>query len=533
MVAQSVAELLADHVRLSVEAIDRMYLNVYVPRLQCAYGAVSFFRDHRGQPLASSALMGQMSRRFVVELDRFIAGRQLPVVLFRKGQRKDDVMIEYLRQFQLKEGVVFVGKAQEKASVFRTEKRYSSSGRAYPWIIKSTAMVNHYYIYAVDNDFGPFFLKFCTYFPYNAKLCLNGHEYAKRQLEREGIAYQALDNGVLSCADPQRLQQICDGLSAEKIDRLLRKWLHVLPHPFTPADRTAGHRYDISILQAEFSLTQVLDRPVHGRLFFEQVIRENRDLGRPDEVQLIFDRRITRRTPGRMRTRVLTQGVTPSLHVYYKNTRIKQYHKEQRALRTETTINNTYDFGIGKRLLNLPKLREIGFRANRRLLDVERLSYDCILAEDTFQNINGPVERAGQRASGLRFADPRTHALWHALVLFRLLPDGFRRADLRCHLAELSGRPPETLGLGAMTYQLRRLRLHGMIQRLPNTHYYHVTDSGFRAALFFTRAYNRLLRPGLAAALPSHRSIPTPLKHAFDKIDARLTASAKELALAA
>jgi hypothetical protein len=211
---------------------------------------------------------------------------------------------------------------------------------------------------------------------------------------------------VLSCADPQRLQQICDGLSAEKIDRLLRKWLHFLPHPFTTADRKAGHRYDISILQAEFSLTQVLDRPVHGRLFFEQVIRENRDLGRPDEVQLIFDRRITRRTPGRMRTRILTHAVTPSLHVYYKNTRIKQYHKEQRALRTETTINNTYDFAIGKRLHNLPKLREIGFRANRRLLEVERLSYHCILAEETFQQINGPVERSMARSSVPASAPP-------------------------------------------------------------------------------------------------------------------------------
>ena len=534
MIAQTVAELLADHVRLTVEGIDRMYLNVYVPRLQCAYGAVSFFRDHRGQPLASSALMSPMSRRFVAELDRFIARHRLPVVLFRKGQRKDDVMAEHLRDFRLKEGVVFVGKAQEKAPIFRTEKRHSPrSGRPYPWIVKSTAMVNHYYIYAVDGDFGPFFLKFCTYFPYNAKLCLNGHEYAKRQLERQGIAYQALDNGVLSCVDPQRLQQICDGLSAEKIDGLLRKWLHFLPHPFTAADRNAGHRYDISILQAEFSLTQVLDRPVHGRLFFEQVIRENLDLGRPDEVQLIFDRRITRRTPGRFRTRILTQGVTPSLHVHYKNTRIKQYHKEQRALRTETTINNSYDFGIGKRLHNLPKLREIGFRANRRLLEVERLSYDCILAEETFQQINGPVERAGQRASGLRFADPRIHALWHALILFRLLPKGFRRADLRHHLADLSGRHPETLGQGAMTYQLRRLRLHGMIQRLPNTQCYHVTETGFRAALFFTRTYNRLLRPGLGAALPGHRATPTGLTQAFDKIDARLTASLNELALAA
>ena len=96
-------------------------------------------------------------------------------------------------------------------------------------------MVNHFYFYGLDEDFGPFFLKFCTYFPYNAKLCINGHEYVKRQLAKEGIAFEALDNGILSCADPQRLQQLCDGLSAAKIDALLRKWLARLPHPFTAA----------------------------------------------------------------------------------------------------------------------------------------------------------------------------------------------------------------------------------------------------------------------------------------------------------
>jgi hypothetical protein len=215
--------------------------------------------------------------------------------------------------------------------------------------VRGSAPVNHYYIYAVDRDFGPFFLKFCSYFPFNAKLCLNGHEYAKRQLAQAGIAFEALDNGILKCADPKRLQKICDDLSAAKIDALLRKWLRLLPHPFTPADRKAGYRYDISILQAEFSTTKVLDRPVHGRLFFEQIIRENLDLGRPEEVQLIFNRRIPRHTRACFRTRVLTQDVTPSLNVYYKSARIKQYHKENRALRTETTINYTYDFGIGKR----------------------------------------------------------------------------------------------------------------------------------------------------------------------------------------
>lgn len=534
MIAQSVANILNHHVKLSVEGIDRMYLNVYVPWLQTEQGVVQFFRGHRGQPLPSAALMSPISRSFVAKLEGFVAQHEIPLVQFRRGQRKDEVMAEHLRHFRHDEGVVFVGKAQEKTPVFRTEKRRSpTTGRPYPWIVKSTAMVKHYYVYAVDRNFGPFFLKFCTYFPFNAKLCLNGHEYAKRQLAQKGIAFEALDNGILSCAEPERVQKICDGLSTEKIDGFLRKWLRLLPHPFTGADRKAGYRYDISILQAEFSLTQVLDRPVHGRLFFEQVIRENLDLGRPEEVQLIFNRKITRRTPGRFRTRVVTQDVTPSLNVYYKNARIKQYHKENKALRTETTINNSYDFGVGKRLHNLPKLREIGFAANRRLIEVERLSHDCMLTEDTFRTINGPVAAGRQRASGLRFADPRAHALLQALILFRQIAQGFRSADLRHHLAALSGRDPESLSQGAITYQLRRLRLHGLIERLPNSFRYRVTEFGFRTALFFTRVYNRILRPGLAAALPNLRAVDAPLKRAFDQINTRISEWINQTQLAA
>ena len=159
-----------------------------------------------------------------------------------------------------------------------------------------------------------------------------------------------------------------------------------------------------------------------GRCLFEEIIRENLDIGRPDQVQLIFNHRVTKRTPGRFRTRVLTQGVIPSLHVDYKNTRIKQYHKEGRALRTETTINNTRDFAIGKRLSNLAALRRIGFQANRRLLNVQKISHDCTIGEDALDRVVKPVEVCGQRGSALRFCDPRVMALLSALVLFRLLP---------------------------------------------------------------------------------------------------------------
>jgi hypothetical protein len=520
---RTVAEVLSEHVTLEVEGIDRMYLNVYQPRLQSDRGVAAFFRCHRGYTFASSALMDPMSKAFITAVERFVAEEQIPLITFTKGQRKDDIAKDYHAQYAGNEGILFVGKAQEKTPVFRTEKRRNpQTGQTYPWIVRSTAMVNHFYFYGLDEDFGPFFIKFCTYFPYNAKLCINGHEYVKRQLAKEGIAFEALDNGILSCADPRRLQQLCNNLSAGKIDKLLRKWLARLPHPFTTQDRVAGYRYDVSILQAEFSLTQVLDRPQSGRVFFEEVIRENLDIGRPDQVQLIFNRRVTKRTPGRFRTRVLTEGVTPSLHIDYKRSRIKQYHKEGRALRTETTINDPRDFDIGKRLSNLPALRRLGFQANRRLLDVQRISQDCAIGEDAFQGINGPVEVDGQRASALRFADRVVQALFTALLVFRLLPRGFSNRDLRNHCAPLLGIAPDDMTPGQMTYHLRRLRLHGLIERIPGTHRYRVTRTGARAALFCTRTYNRILRPGLAQIIPTKALDDTELRRAFDQFDRKI-----------
>jgi len=536
----SVAEILQNHVTFQLESIDRMYLNVYVPALQYEGGVVRFFRSHRGQPITSSALMGPMTKSFVAATEHFAEEHAIPRITFEKGQRKEDVMAEQLRHFDQPEGVVFIGKAQEKTPVFRTEKRRNpDTGQRYPWIVRSTAMVNHYYWYCMDRDFGPFFLKFCSYFPFTAKLCLNGHEYAKRQLQQEGIPYQALDNGFASCADLERLQAICEQLGPEQIDGLLRRWLARLPHPFIPQDRQAGYRYELSILQAEFSLTQILDRPLSGRIFFEEIIRENLDLGRPDRVQLVFDRRITKKTPGRFRTRVLTDGVIPSLHVDYKSSRIKQYFKQvpgvsQVGARTETTINNPRDFYLGKRLGNLPALRQVGFQANRRLLEVERLSHDCAVGEEKMHQLNRPVQVDGQRTSALRTTDLRVLALWHVLVWFRLLPCGFSNRDLREQVAVLTGRMPTTITQGRMTYDLRRLRLHGgMIERIPKTHRYRVTQFGLRAALFFTRVHARLYRPSVTQFTTNAPPENSRLARHFQKLEHTIDTYVQEARLAA
>ena len=482
-----------------------------------------------GATFASTCLADPISKRFVASIQRFAAEREIPLVRFEKGQRKDDVAQEHLARFTDAEGIYMIGVAQEKVHTFRTEKRRNPvTGARYPWIVAATALVNQYYAYGLDVDFGPFFLKFSSYFPYGAKLCFNGHHWAQRQAQPAGIAFTALDNGFLDCENPDALQRICERLSAAKIDAFFRKWLARVPHPFTAADRRAGYRYELSILQAEFSLTQVLDRPHSGRVFFEQLIRENLDLGRPDKASLIFDRRVRLRgrrpTPSRWRTRVLTAEVTPSIHVDYKHSKIKQYHKLQRAIRTETTINDTRDFGIGKRLGNLPQLRQVGFQANRRLLATQRLGHDPITAARALEQITDPVTLADSqtRVAGLRFGDPRAMALLSLLAVFRLSVRGFTNRDLRSHLAPLLGLLPGAITAGQATYDLRRLRTHGLIHRIPHTNRYLPTEDGLRAAIVLTQTHNRILTPALAAATDPLADIPD-LHRAVNNVTTVLT----------
>jgi hypothetical protein len=535
---RTAADVLSRHVVLEVESIDRMYLNVWQSRLQHGAGAAAFFTAHRGHAYASTALMDPMTKAFVADIHHFTAARGLDLVHFGE-ERKDDVTRRYLAGFTGTEGVLYVGQAQEKTLVWRTQRRYSADGSPYAWLVKASAMVNHFYFYCADADFGPFFLKFCTYFPYTAKLCINGHEWAKRQAAKEGIAFEALDNGFASCGDPAGLQAICDRLGPEAIKALLDKWLAILPHPFTAADIAAGYRYELSVLQAEFSLTQVLDTPAAGRIFFEQVIRDNIDMGRPDQVTLVFGRKLIRKgkhaTPGPFRTRVITDGVIPSLHLDYKHTRIKQYHKLGRALRTETTVNDVRaDFGIPKRLASLPELRSIGFTANRRLLRAQTVSHDPIRGAQALTSLTAPViTTSGTRIPGLRFGDPRVCALLQALLIHRLLPRGFTSRELRDLLAPLLGRQPEDIKPGQMTYDLRRLREHGLIERIPRSRRYQITPDGLQHALFLTHAHQHLLRTGLAQLTDPSPPAPTRLRAAARAYQAAFDELTRQARLAA
>ena len=518
-VMPSIPDLLNGHVTLEVECLDRIYLNGYIGPLATPGGLVRFMREQLGKPIPSPVVLGQVSEKFREAVKTMAERHQIPIRQFTRKERKDEVANRIRQQRGVRDGIVFVGVAQEKAQAFQGKK---VNGQ-FEFTRDKTVYVNHYYFYIDDANFGPLFLKVCSYAPWSTKLCLNGHEWAKRQLDQRGIAYEALDNGFLSCAEPEKLQQICDSLGPEQIDSVFRKWLKRIPLPLRAEDRAAGYDWSLSIWQMEVSLTQIFDRPLRGREFFEEVIRDNLDLGRPDRVQLVFDRVVTKKTPGQFRTRVIQDGVHPSLHINYKNFDLKQYFKEGRGCRTESTFREPNDFGINKGLSNLPYLQKIGREINRRLLEVERVSHNCGLSGDSIQRVVQPtVTHDGEKAPALKFGQPRVMALLLALTLFQHLIDGFHNRDLRELVVDLLGVSGAAYTPSQMTYDLRRLRLKGLIYRPPKTHRYFLTPYGWKVARLFTRLEARVFRPAMAMFTSNDAVLPFSLRAALNRVDAQM-----------
>lgn len=517
----NVRDLLDGHVTLQLRSLDRLYLNGYVPKLQYGAGLVQFLSQHRGYPIASPALLGQITEQFVAGVREFARRDHIPLFTFRHNESKDQLAHRLRAERAVHDAVVFIGVAQEKAYAF-SARRLPGKRACFEFIRNKSVIPNYYYFYLDDADWGESFLKICSYAPWGLKLYLNGHEWLKRQLAKEHIAFKVLDNGFLSCQNPQRLQELAQSLGPEQVRSFLTRWLDRLPLALTSIDRAAGFTYELSMQQVEVSLTQIMDRPLAGRQFFEEVIRDNLDLGRPDRIQLIFPRKIIRTTPGTFRTRVLREGVHPSLHVGYKHFDLKQYYKEGRGLRTEGTFHDPADFDLNKGINNLPYLKELGCQINQRLLEVERVSQNCGLSADSIQRVVLPtVNKDGKRAPGLKFGDPRVMALMLVLCQFASVIEGVRNRELRQEVAALLDRPLDQYSQGQASYDLRRLVRKGLLCRAVHSQRYYLTPYGWKLARLYARLEARIFRPALTAMNGPTVSLSAQLQKALEAVDAQ------------
>jgi hypothetical protein len=245
---------------------------------------------------------------------------------------------------------------------------------------------------------------------------------------------------VLSWADAQKWQELCDALGAEEIAGLFRTWWKRIVLPLRPEERAAGYDGSLCSWQRAVSLTRSFDRPWRGRELFEEIIPDNRDRGRPDRAQLLFDRVVTKKTPGQFRPRVIQEGVPPSRHIHDQHFDRKPDGKEGRGCRTEGTVRNRQDLGVNKGLSHLPYWQKIGRAIHRRLREVERVSHNSGLRGDSLQRLVPPSGTDdAEKAPALPFGPPRVMALWGALTLFPRLIDGLHNPDLRTRIVDLWG----------------------------------------------------------------------------------------------
>jgi hypothetical protein len=465
-------------------------------------------------------VVGRIGDQFRRSVRSFADANSVPMIKFGKGDRKIEKMKPHLarREATGRSAVAAIGWAQEFQRVATCTVTEARSGGAphFGWN-RADRRVTCYYFYVWDTDFGPAFVKIGSYFPYPVKVWLNGHEWAKRQATMTGISWTPLANGFASCEDPAALQTICDRLGPVQIQAFFDRWLARLPLPLSQTDRANGYWWELSMRQIEVSRTLVFDHPRNGRLFFESLVADNLDLGRPEQIELIFGRKILPTTPGVFATRVVTRGVDVCVNVGYKHSRTKEYFKEGRALRIETVVNDPTDLGVLRRLGHLPELQRKARDVNRRLLDHEHVGQGCVLASPAFERIARPSITDGRRAPALRFGDPRVQALAGALAITAHLIGGFTNKTLRPLVAGLFGEP---YSQARCCYDLRRLRLKGLIVRLEHSNSYVLTEDGQRFAVFYTKVHNRLLRPLMAA---DQQPAPLEVRQALKILDRAVT----------
>ena len=522
----TVNDVLDGHAALDLECLDRLYLHGYLGQLQVG-GQVIQFLNHRGYPVPSPACLQQIGDAFRRRVASFAEANHIPVVPLKAADRNIEIMKPYLAKAAAtgRSQVAAIGVAQETQRVFIARKRDTDPSRCPQFSFdKKDRRVTVYYFYLWDASFGPAFIKVCTYCPWPVKIWVNGHEWAKQQARKAGLPFTELSNGFASCEDPALLQRICDALQPGTITVFFQRWLARLPLPLGPADQQAGYWWECSMAQVEVSRTIVFTQPRYARAFFDALITDNLDLGRPDTLEIIFDRQVRSNTEGEFRTNVITRGTEVTINAFYKHSRIKQYLKDGRALRVETVVNAPGDLGCQRRLHNLDELQARARAVNTRLLHTERAGQGCVLANPVFERIAHPsVTADGRRATAMRFGDSRVQALAGALCVTLCAVTGITNRSLRALMTGLLGTP---YSMAQASYDLARLARNGLITRRPHANTYDLTADGLAFSVFYTKVHDRILAPLFAAGQPqAPPQLRAALKTIEHHIDERLAHS--------
>jgi hypothetical protein len=518
-------------IRFDYACFDRILLNGVIQVLQNPACVVGFLKEKRQATRVTPAYFRAISTDYHHFVQALAEKRHVEVLMPPKGVRREEWVEPFYQQLQGQTGIAVILKARENARVAVSFPRQGDH------VELLNRFVQQYYFYIQDRDFGRMFLRVCPYFPFSARLCLNGHEWLACRLRQEGIAFEQCANAFRSCTNPARLQELSDQFSAADLEACGHRWLAQLVPFFTDRERRhQGFGYRLFVSQVEYCTNLIFEQRAALDRLHERLLDLNRSIGHPDKIAIIFGRRITKHTDAGLKTQILDHDLgLPVIRSEYKSSSIKQYARDNLVLRTETTSYHTPDLGVNKGVEHLPQLRETMAAANDRYLDVQQDVLETFVDRGQLNQLRQQtVSPSGRRTPGLKLDDPRLLAVLQALTCFALLAGRgrFRTIDLHATVAEALGRAPETYTLGQLRYDLAKLRGKGLVERIAGTQAYRLPSEGYRLAVLYLKLFHRIYAPLTAGTLdpvPWDEQLPPERRTSLDCLYAAVDRALNQL----
>jgi len=529
------SELLGQAVQFVYTCWDRIVLSGYIERLQRPENLIYFFQDVVGIPCIEPTVLEQRTNAYKAWVRRVTEEHGIPVLAAPRGARKEELVEPYYRRLKGAEGVACVLTSMEQGRTFVSyvpRWKVPSGDADYRFIKACRKQFLHYYWYVLDPVMGPMSVRVASYFPFNVTCYLNGHSFVAQELQRDGVRFRQADNAFLAVSDAAALQSAADRLSASVLQRRCDYWVRRAVPVFSPDEREAlrpGYRY--SMAQMELATDVVFKRSAPLRALFQRACELGVLVGGANRTTHLFGRHINRHYHGKLQT-VLDQRDAghPVLRWYYKTSFAKQYVRgdqhSDRILRTETCSNDTYHFGVGRHLENLPLLRQKLATTNERCLDEQAELLASAVDTGQLAALAEPTLTGQRRIPGLKLHDDRVIRLLETL----LHPGGFVRdwtsRELHTRVVARHRLTDHDYRLSQLRYDLSKLRAKGLVARIGKTRRYCLTPIGVKLGVLLVKLRTRLLGP-LASLIrqPKPNATPrrsNPVDAAYREVDTAL-----------
>jgi hypothetical protein len=484
-----------NNIRFQYRCFDRILLNGLIQPFQQEQRVVGFFGTYRDLYPVSRDVLREIATQFHNWVTNRSKKWSVPILEAPAG-RRDEFVLPYFKDAKADQ-VVCILKAREPARIMTA----IGTKKENRWHLElKQRWVDQYNFYLNDCEWGRMFVRICPYFPFSARVCLNQHHWIANRLTLHRVRFKQSTNAFTSCSDPARLQEIADSLTAQDLSRCGRKWLTQLTPFFTQRERRqAGVEHRLFFSQVELCDNLIFSRRAAVDALSQRLMDANRTIGQPNKLTIIYGRKVTQHHAGQLQTVIEDLDLpNPVIRSHYKNGFIKQYVRDQANLRTEPATNNVTDYGVCKAVDNLPELRDKMSAIIDRYHDVQQDILESFVDRGQLLKLTQPtVLSNGKRIPGLKLDHPRQLALMQALVRFSHIAaqDSFSTVEVHADTAAALGRTTAHYSLASLRYDLSKLRVKGLVERLNKSRRYRLTSDGYRICVVYLKLFTKIYAP--------------------------------------